>query len=88
VYRHALANSLLPVVTFVGWWGGRLLGGVVIMEIIFAVPGLGSALVQAVSYRDYPTVQAIIFVMAFAFVTINLVVDLACAWLDPRIRYA
>lgn len=88
VYRHALANSLLPVVTFVGWWGGRLLGGVVIMEIIFAVPGLGSALVQAVNYRDYPTVQAIIFVMALAFVTINLVVDLACAWLDPRIRYA
>lgn len=88
VYRHALANSLLPVVTFVGWWGGRLLGGVVIMEIIFAVPGLGSALVQAVNYRDYPTVQAIIFVMAFVFVSINLVVDLTCAWLDPRIRYA
>jgi peptide/nickel transport system permease protein len=88
VYRHALANSLLPVVTFVGWWGGRLLGGMVIMEIIFAVPGMGTALVQAVSYRDYPTVQAIAFVIAVTFLTINLVVDLLYGWLDPRIRYA
>jgi peptide/nickel transport system permease protein len=88
VYRHALRNSLLPVVTFIGWWGGRLLGGIVIMEIIFAIPGMGTALVQAVSYRDYPTVQAIVFVMALVFLTINLVVDLLYGWLDPRIRYA
>jgi peptide/nickel transport system permease protein len=87
-YRHALRNSLLPVVTFIGWWGGRLLGGVVIMEIIFAVPGMGTALVQAVSYRDYPTVQAIVFVMALIFLALNLVVDLLYAWLDPRIRLA
>jgi len=53
VYRHALTNSLLPVVTFAGWWGGRLLGGIVIVEIIFSVPGMGSALAQAVSQRDY-----------------------------------
>jgi peptide/nickel transport system permease protein len=88
VYRHALKNSLLPVVTFVGWWGGRLLGGIVIMEIIFAVPGMGTALVQAVTNRDYPTVQAIVFLMALVFLTINLLVDLLYAWLDPRIRYA
>jgi peptide/nickel transport system permease protein len=88
VYRHALRNSLLPVVTFIGWWGGRLLGGIVIMEFIFAVPGMGTALVQAVSYRDYPTVQAIVFVMALIFLTLNLLVDLLYAWLDPRIRYA
>jgi peptide/nickel transport system permease protein len=88
VYRHALGNSLLPVVTFIGWWGGRLLGGIVIMEIIFAVPGMGLALVQAVSYRDYPTVQAIIFVMALVFLTVNLAVDLLYGWLDPRIHYA
>jgi peptide/nickel transport system permease protein len=88
VYRHALKNSLLPVVTFVGWWGGRLLGGIVIMEIIFAVPGMGTALVQAVNYRDYPTVQALVFVIALVFLSINLLVDLAYAWLDPRIRYA
>ena len=88
VYRHALSNSLLPVVTFVGWWGGRLLGGIVIMEIIFAVPGMGTALVQAVSNRDYPTVQAIVFVMALIFLTLNLFVDLLYGRLDPRIRYA
>jgi len=88
VYRHALSNSLLPVVTFIGWWGGRILGGIVIMEIIFAVPGMGTALVQAVSYRDYPTVQAMVFVMALVFLTLNLLVDLLYAWLDPRIRYA
>ncbi len=88
VYRHALANSLLPVVTFIGWWGGRLLGGIVIVEIIFSVPGMGSTLASAVSQRDYPLVQAMVFVMALVFLTINLVVDLLYAWLDPRIRYA
>jgi peptide/nickel transport system permease protein len=88
VYRHALRNSLLPVVTFVGWWGGRLLGGLVIMEIIFVVPGMGTALVQAVSQRDYPTVQAMVFVMALVFLLVNLLVDLLYVWLDPRIHYA
>src|SRR5437870_2590588 len=88
VYRHALANSLLPVVTFAGWWGGRLLGGIVIVEIIFSVPGMGSALAQAVSQRDYPTVQAMVFVMALVFLTLNLLIDLLYAWLDPRIKYA
>jgi peptide/nickel transport system permease protein len=88
VYRHALRNALLPVVTFIGWWGGRLLGGVVIMEMIFVVPGMGTALLQAVSQRDYPTVQALIFVMALVFLAVNLVVDLLYAWIDPRIRYA
>ncbi len=88
IYRHALRNSLLPVVTFIGWWGGRLLGGLVIMETIFVVPGMGSALIQAVSQRDYPTVQAMVFVMALVFLTVNLLVDLLYAWLDPRIRYA
>jgi len=86
VYRHALANSLLPVVTFIGWWGGRLLGGIVIMEAIFVVPGIGTALLQAVNYRDYPTVQAIVFAMALVFLTINLLIDVLYCWLDPRIR--
>jgi len=88
VYRHALRNALLPVVTFVGWWAGRLLGGVVVMEIVFAVPGMGLALVQAVAYRDYPTVQAIILILALVFLAVNLLVDLLYGWLDPRIRYA
>ena len=88
VYRHALRNALLPVVTFVGWWAGRLLGGVVVMEIVFAVPGMGLALVQAVAYRDYPTVQAIILILALVFLAVNLLVDLLYGWLDPRIRHA
>lgn len=88
VYHHALRNALLPVVTFIGWWGGRLLGGIVIMEIIFVVPGMGTSLVQAVSHRDYPAVQAIVCVMALVFLSVNLLIDLVYAWLDPRIRYA
>jgi peptide/nickel transport system permease protein len=88
VYRHALSNALLPVVTFAAWWGGRLLGGIVIVEIIFSVPGMGSALAQAVTQRDYPTVQAMVFVSAVVFLVINLVVDLLYSWLDPRITYA
>ncbi len=88
VYRHALRNSLLPVVTFIGWWGGRLLGGIVIVEIIFSVPGMGSALAQAVSQRDYPTVQAFVFVAAVVFLTLNLAIDVMYFWLDPRIAHA
>jgi peptide/nickel transport system permease protein len=88
VYRHALQNALLPVVTFIGWWGGRLLGGIVIMEIIFGVPGMGTSLIEAVQHRDYPTVQAIVFLMALVFLLLNLIIDILYAWLDPRIRYA
>jgi peptide/nickel transport system permease protein len=87
VYRHALRNVLIPLVTFVSWWGGRLLGGIVIMETIFAIPGVGTGLIGGVNHRDYPTVQAIVFMMAFVFLTLNLVVDLLYGWLDPRIRY-
>jgi peptide/nickel transport system permease protein len=67
VYGHALRNALLPVVTFIGWWGGRLLGGIVIMEIIFGIPGMGTSLIAAVNQRDYPTVQAIVFLLAMVF---------------------
>jgi peptide/nickel transport system permease protein len=88
VYKHALRNALLPVVTFAGLLGGRLLGGLVIMENIFAVPGMGTALVAAVSFRDYPTIQAIVFLMAVIFLTLNLFVDMLYGWLDPRIRHA
>lgn len=88
VYKHALRNALLPVVTFAGLLGGRLLGGQIIMENIFAVPGMGTALVAAVNFRDYPTIQALVFLMAFIFLTLNLVVDMLYGWLDPRIRHA
>lgn len=88
VYHHALRNALLPVVTFVGWWGGRLLGGIVIMEIVFGIPGMGTSLIDAVNHRDYPTVQAIVFLLAMVFLLINLIIDLLYAVLDPRIRFS
>ena len=88
VYHHALRNALLPVVTFIGWWGGRLLGGIVIMEIIFGIPGMGTSLIDAVNHRDYPTVQAIVLLLALIFLLINLTIDLLYAVLDPRIRYS
>lgn len=87
LYRHALRNALLPVVTLIGWWGGRLLGGTVIMEAIFGIPGLGMSLIEAVRNRDYPTVQLIVLIMALLFLLLNLLIDLLYAWLDPRIRY-
>jgi peptide/nickel transport system permease protein len=87
-YSHAFRNALLPVVTFVGWWGGRLLGGVVVMEIVFGVPGMGTTLVDAINHRDYPTVQAIVLIMTLVFLGLNLFIDLLYGWLDPRIRYA
>ncbi len=88
VYNHALRNALLPVVTFIGWWGGRLLGGIVIMELIFGIPGMGTSLIDSVNHRDYPTTQAIVFVMALVFLLLNLIIDLLYAWMDPRIRYS
>lgn len=88
ILRHALRNALIPVVTFVGWWGGRLLGTVTIIEVVFSIPGMGNLLINAVFNRDYPTVQAILFILAGTFLLINLVIDLLYAWLDPRIRYA
>ncbi len=88
VYRHTLANAILPVITFIGWWGGRLLGGIVIVETIFSVPGVGSTLMQAVQYRDYPLLQGVVAFIALAFLSITLSVDLLYARLDPRIRCA
>ncbi len=88
VYHHALRNALLPVVTFIGWWGGRLLGGIVIMEIIFGIPGMGTSLIDSVNHRDYPTTQAIVFLLALVFLSLNLIIDLLYAVIDPRIRYS
>lgn len=88
VGRHALWNALLPILAFVGVAGGRLLGGIVVVETVFAIPGLGSALTHAVAHRDYPTLQAIVLAMALLFLCLNVVVDMVQAWLDPRIRLA
>ncbi len=87
VLRHALRNALLPVITLSGVLFGLLLGGSVAVELAFTVPGLGSALVQAFTERDFVVVQNLVLLYGFIFVFVNLVIDLAYAWLDPRIRY-
>jgi len=86
-YRHALRNAGLAIVTVVSLSFGIQLGGTILVESVFARPGMGSLLVNAILNRDYPLVQATVTVFALAFVLVNLVTDLAYAWLDPRIRY-
>ncbi len=87
VYKHALKNALIPVVTIVGGQLGTLLAGTVIVETIFALPGMGRLTVEAILFRDYPVVQTNVMLVAGTLVTLNLLVDLTYAWLDPRIRY-
>jgi peptide/nickel transport system permease protein len=86
--RHALRNAITPVVSIVGLELAALLGGTVIVETIFGWPGLSSLLLAGVRARDYPTVQAVVLVIAVLTILINLLVDLLYGWLDPRIRYA
>jgi peptide/nickel transport system permease protein len=88
VVGHAFRNALIPTLTIVGIQLGHLLGGAVIVETVFAWPGIGKLLVDAISARDYPMVQGVGLVMACTFVLLNLVVDLLQGWVDPRIRYA
>lgn len=88
VVSHALRNSLIPVVTIIGLQLGAVLTGTIITETIFAWPGVGRLLIQAINFRDYPLVQGCILLIAVTYVTMNLLVDLAYAWLDPRIRYS
>jgi ABC-type dipeptide/oligopeptide/nickel transport system permease component len=87
INKHALKNALLPVVTVVGLELGHLLGGAVVVETVFAWPGVGLLAVQAVLGRDYPIVQAVIIISALIFVVTNLLIDLLYTWLDPRISY-
>ena len=86
--RHALKNALLPVVTVSGWQFGRLLGGVVVIERIFLVPGVGSFLIDAIIHRDYTVIQGIMVMVAGLILVLNLLIDVLYGWLDPRIRYA
>jgi len=87
-YRHALRNGLIPTVTVLGLQFGTLLGGSVVVESVFAWPGLGFLLVQSINSRDLPLVRAIVLVISLFFVVINLVVDVLYSALDPRIRHA
>lgn len=85
--QHALRNAAVPIVTVIGIAIAVLIGGVVVTESVFTIPGLGSLTVDAVLGRDYPTVQALILLFSFVYVFINLVIDLVYTVLDPRIRY-
>ena len=87
VVAHALRHSLIPVVTIMGLQLGAVLTGTIITETIFSWPGVGRLLMQAIGSRDYPMVQGCILFIAITYVTMNLLVDLTYAWLDPRIRY-
>jgi peptide/nickel transport system permease protein len=86
LFKHALRNALIPFVTSVGINTGYLLGGAIVVEQVFAIPGLGRLILGAIAERNYPLVQATILVITFAFVLVNFIVDLLYAVIDPRVR--
>jgi ABC-type dipeptide/oligopeptide/nickel transport system permease component len=86
VIGHAMKNAIIPVVTIIGMEFGRMLGGAILTESVFSLPGIGRYLVMAISQRDYPVIQGICLILAITFVLINLAVDLLYGYLDPRIR--
>lgn len=87
VYKHALKNAIIPVLTVIGLQMGMLLGGAILTETIFAWPGVGRYIYDAIGFRDYPVIQSGILIIAFFFVMINLLVDLLYSFIDPRIKY-
>jgi peptide/nickel transport system permease protein len=86
LFHHALRNALIPFVTSVGIMTGYLLGGAIVVEQVFAIPGLGRLILGAIAERNYPLVQATILVVTFTFVMVNFAVDMLYALIDPRIR--
>jgi len=87
IVHHAFRNSLIPIVTIIGLQFGAVLTGTIITETIFAWPGVGRLLIQAINFRDYPLVQGCILFISFTYVMMNLLTDLTYGWLDPRIRF-
>ena len=87
VLKHALKNALIPTVTVLGLQVGFLIGGAIVVETVFSVPGVGSFGIGAIALRDYPQVQAFVLLFALGFVLVNLIVDVLYAFLDPRIKY-
>ena len=85
--RHALKNAVLPIITISGYQFGRLLGGVIIIEVIFVVPGMGTLLINSIVHRDFVMIQGMILMVAAVILTLNLMIDLLYGMLDPRIRY-
>jgi peptide/nickel transport system permease protein len=88
VWRHALKNAMIPVVTIIGLQVGALIGGSVIIELVFGLNGMGIYLLESILRRDLLVVQSLVLIFALTYVVVNLVVDLTYAWLDPRIRYS
>ena len=88
IVRHAMKNSMIPVITIVSLWFGSLLGGTVVMETVFTIPGVGLYLIESIELRDYTVTQALVFLLATGFVLINFAVDLLYGWLDPRISHS
>jgi peptide/nickel transport system permease protein len=88
MYRHALKNAMLPVITLLGLQLGFLLGGTVVLESVYALPGLGTLLLSSVTVKDYTQIQGIVLFFAVIIVMINLAVDVSYAWFDPRVKYA
>jgi peptide/nickel transport system permease protein len=87
VTRHALRNALIPVITVVGASLGALLGGAVVTETVFTIPGMGRLVVQSISRRDFPVIQGAVMVIAAIYVLVNLLVDILYVYVDPRVRY-
>jgi peptide/nickel transport system permease protein len=87
VTKHALKNAILPVITIIGTEFAFLIGGLVVTETVFTLNGVGRFMVDAIAHRDIPVVQTLVLLIAFAFVFVNLIIDLLYAWLDPRISY-
>ena len=87
VWRFALRNAAVPLVTMIGLYFARMLGGAVVVEVVFAWPGVGRTVVEAVFARDFPVVQAGVLLTAVIFVVVNLLVDLSYGFIDPRIRH-
>jgi peptide/nickel transport system permease protein len=87
VYRHVLKNALLPILTVIGLQFGHALGGAVVVESVFAWPGVGRLVVEAIFRRDFPMVQGALLIISLSFLLVNLLVDVAYAYADPRIRY-
>lgn len=86
IYRHALRNALIPIITVAGLQLGYLVGGSVVIERLFGLPGVGDLLVDSISNRDFPTVQACVLMLAFSIVLMNLLVDILYTYIDPRLR--
>ena len=87
VFRHALKNAFIPVLTTIGNQMGFLIGGSVIVESVFGLPGLGQTVLQSIQVRDYTQVQGAVVLIAVGYVLINLIIDVSYGWFDPRVRY-